>query len=75
MTHLREEERRGRHRLSYCRKGDHNYGETQNIGAGITRRVCLTCSAVSIDLSQADEPREPVVQGQRTIASLSQDGS
>ncbi len=55
MTHLREQDRR-RHRVSSCRKGRHNYGQAQDIGAGIERRVCDTCGDVSIDLTAAHEP-------------------
>lgn len=55
MTHLRQEDRR-KHRLSACRKGRHDYGEFEYVGAGIKRQVCGTCGAVSIDLTDTDGP-------------------
>ena len=54
MTHLRNEDRTNKHRMSACRRGQHDYGAEQNIGAGIVRAVCRTCAAVSIHLIHAD---------------------
>lgn len=56
------DDRSGKHRKSACRKGRHLFGETQNIGAGITRQVCETCGAVTIDLTRAHEPTIPVIR-------------
>lgn len=56
MSHLPPEIKARRHRVSWCRKGRHNYGEPQHIGGGIERQVCLTCGTVSIDLTEADPP-------------------
>jgi hypothetical protein len=41
----------------------HDYGATQNIGAGIGRRVCGTCNAGTIDLTGTYEPAAPVMPG------------
>lgn len=57
MTHLQQGDRR-KHRASACRRGRHDYGEKQYVGAGITRQVCATCGDVTIDLTAAHE-REP----------------
>jgi hypothetical protein len=70
MTHLREQDRR-KHRPSDCRKGRHAYGETQYIGAGITRRVCETCGDVTIDLTAAHEPAASMADARRSIRSES----
>jgi hypothetical protein len=43
----------------------HDYGAMQDIGAGIARRVCATCNAVTIDLTGTYEPAEPVMPGRR----------
>lgn len=51
--------------MSACRKGRHNYGEEQNVGAGILRRVCTTCGSVSIDLTKAHELTVPDTRGNR----------
>lgn len=42
-----------------CRKGIHSFGPTQEVGGGISRRVCDRCSAVSIDLTGAYEMATP----------------
>jgi hypothetical protein len=71
MSHLTPGERSARHKISSCKKGKHLYGEPQNIGAGIVRQVCLTCAAVSIDLTGVDASiDEPVVRPHRKISSL-----
>jgi hypothetical protein len=55
MTHIRSETKSSsKHKIADCRKGRHDYGEGQHIGAGIMRRVCLTCAYVTIDLSGAE---------------------
>lgn len=69
MSHIRPDQGRGKHRKTECRKGRHEFGETQNIGAGIARRVCLTCSAVTIDLTSVYELGAPVLTTHRTIGS------
>lgn len=38
-----------------CLVGWHHYGENHGVGAGILRRVCEVCGAVTIDLRGADE--------------------
>lgn len=70
MTHLRPEDRRPWHRRSACRKGRHEYGEPQHIGAGIERQVCQICSAVTIDLTGAYEAKSALVSNNRGIISL-----
>lgn len=68
MTHLREPDRR-KHRASDCRKGRHAYGESQYIGAGITRQVCDTCGDVTIDLTAAHQPAASTADARRSIRS------
>ncbi len=70
MTHVRGEDRPLKHRMSACRKGRHDFGDPQNVGAGIIRRVCGTCAAVSIDLTQADELSTPMQRPGRRKAHL-----
>lgn len=53
MTHVRPGDKAARVKAS-CRRGVHVYGEAQHIGAGIMRRVCTRCSAVTIDLTDAE---------------------
>src|SRR5690606_22580736 len=60
-----------RHRKAPCRKGQHNYGSNQNIGARIARRVCATCSAVTIDLTGSYELAYPVVASHEPISVIS----
>ncbi len=56
MTHIRSETKSSsKHKIADCRKGRHDYGEGQHIGATIMRHVCLTCAYVTIDLSGAEE--------------------
>ena len=69
MSHLRPEDRNKRARTA-CRKGRHYYGETQNIGAGITRRVCEDCGEVTIDLTGVEEVTTPVNRNGRRLGSL-----
>lgn len=61
-----------RHRKAECRKGRHHFGSNQNIGAGITRRVCDTCSAITIDLTGSYELAYPVVSSQEPISVIGQ---
>lgn len=61
MTHLNEKDRTRRHRISACKRGRHDFGEAQNVGAGITRQVCRTCGEVSIDLTGTGELSEPLI--------------
>lgn len=39
-----------------CHAGQHRYGSPKEIGAGIIRRICDACSAVSIDLTGVPDP-------------------
>ncbi len=70
MSHVHPDIRTQKHRRSDCRKGHHEYGEPQHIGAGILRRVCGTCSDVTIDLTGAGELTTPLVSSQSNIISL-----
>jgi hypothetical protein len=54
MSHIRTELKSSKHRIAECRKGTHDYAEGQHIGAGIMRRVCQTCSYVTIDLTGSE---------------------
>lgn len=54
MTHLPDEAKMRRHRISSCRRGMHLFGPAKHIGAGINRQVCQVCSVVSIDLTGAE---------------------
>ena len=69
MSHVRPNDKIARHRRSDCRKGRHQYGESQNIGAGIVRRVCEVCAYVTIDLTSADELETPLVRKQGSVSS------
>ena len=75
MKHLREKNRTRKHRIASCRRGRHDFSEQQNIGAGIARRVCAACSAVSIDLTQADHPESPTVQPRSIISAPTRQGT
>ena len=70
VSHIRPELRLQRHRRSACRRGSHDYGEAQAVGAGITRQVCQTCGVVTIDLSQADELTTPLIPTLNTIFAM-----
>lgn len=70
MSHLRPEDRSAKKSKAACRKGRHYYGEAQNIGAGIVRRVCETCGEVTIDLTGADEVSTPVVKPHTKLRSF-----
>ncbi len=73
MSHLRPSDRVGKHRRSDCKRGRHLYGESTDIGAGITRQVCSECGAVTIDLSGASELTEPIVlNGKGLFSKLAQ---
>ncbi|HEX6947628.1 MAG TPA: hypothetical protein VF246_09790 [Acidimicrobiia bacterium] len=63
MSHVRPRRERRRDGKPNCRKGLHSYGPTQEIGGGISRRVCEVCHAVSIDLSGAYEMGAPSPTG------------
>lgn len=52
-----------------CLVGRHNYGEDHGVGAGILRRVCEVCGAVTIDLRGADERSDPPARARQTISS------
>lgn len=39
-----------------CRKGRHRYAAPRNIGGGMSRQICLACGAVSIDITDAEDP-------------------
>lgn len=51
--------------VASCRKGEHRYGGAQGVGGGITRRVCLACGEVTIDLRGAEEP-EPAASEEQS---------
>lgn len=70
MSHQHPDTKPQKHRKSDCRKGFHGYGEPQNVGGGILRRVCGTCAAVTIDLTQAGELTTPLVNTQSSIISM-----
>ena len=42
-----------------CRADAHRFGEAQQAGPGILRRICVHCSHVSIDLTAQDPLPEP----------------
>lgn len=44
--------------LELCRTGQHRFGKGIEAGGGIIRRTCLTCGALSIDLTGV-EPSRP----------------
>jgi hypothetical protein len=67
VSHLRPDERVQRHRKSDCKRGRHEYGEPQNIGAGISRRVCEVCGWVAIDLTGAHELTSPVISEKENL--------
>jgi hypothetical protein len=58
MSHLRPEDIAVGHKKSLCKKGQHRYGEGQSIGGGILRQICVTCGAVSIDLTGVEPASE-----------------
>lgn len=70
MSHLRPEDKAARHRMSSCRKGVHNYGEAQVVGAGILRQVCGTCADVTIDLTGVEELTDTMVLGRPSLANF-----
>lgn len=70
VSHIRQDEKSDRHKRADCRKGRHHYGSIQNIGAGIGRRVCETCSAVTIDLTSSYELAYPVVISHAPLVSV-----
>jgi hypothetical protein len=55
MSHLRPEDAATTHRKYSCKKGRHRYGDSQIVGGGIARQVCVACGAVSIDLTRATD--------------------
>ena len=48
-----------------CRSGAHRYGAGSVVAAGILRRICQECSAVSIDLTAEDVELEPALFSDR----------
>ncbi len=42
-----------------CKAEAHRYGEAQQVGPGILRRICVYCSHVSIDLTAQDATPDP----------------
>jgi hypothetical protein len=56
-----------------CLIGWHHYGEDHGVGAGILRRVCRVCRAVTIDLRGADELSDSLVQTRHAITSPGSD--
>ncbi len=70
MSHIQPEGKTQRHRRADCRKGRHDFGENQSIGAGIARRVCDACGSVTIDLTPGEELTAPVVPSPDTIIDL-----
>ena len=53
-----------KHRVADCRRGSHEYGEGQHIGAGIMRRVCQTCAYVTIDLTGTELTSDGMTESQ-----------
>lgn len=70
MSHLGHIDESPRRRRADCRKGSHDYGEPQNVGAGILRRVCQLCAMVSIDLTNTDEPTTPLTPDKPSMHSM-----
>jgi hypothetical protein len=70
VSHLHPEPESQKHRRADCRKGRHDYGGPQSIGAGLLRSVCSLCAAVTIDLTDADELTTPVVSPQSNIIAM-----
>lgn len=68
VSHLRPEDK-SKPTTSNCRKGRHAYGESQDIGAGIERRVCETCGEVTIDLTGAEPLQAPASRVNRSLKS------
>jgi hypothetical protein len=62
MSHIRPEQKSSKHRIAECRKGSHDYAEGQHIGAGIMRRVCATCSYVTIDLTGSESQANGTIE-------------
>lgn len=44
-----------------CKAEAHRFGEAQQVGPGIIRRICVDCSRVSIDLTARDAPPGPTL--------------
>ena len=70
VSHIHPETKGQKHRRSDCRRGSHEYDKPQSVGAGIIRRVCSLCSAVTIDLTNVDELTTPVVSPQSNIIAM-----
>lgn len=70
MSHIQPEDKTQRHRRADCRKGRHDFGENQSIGAGIVRRVCDACGSVTIDLTPGEELAAPVIPSSDSILNL-----
>lgn len=71
MSHVRPDSKPAKWRKSNCKKGFHDFGATQNIGAGISRRVCGRCAAVTIDLTNTYELAYPIRSTHPAISSMS----
>lgn len=56
--------RKRKRAIAGCRRGEHRYGAHQSVGGGITRRVCMACGEVSIDLRGAEVPEPAAVEEQ-----------
>lgn len=70
MSHLRPDDK-PKGTQAACRKGRHDYGESQSIGAGIQRRVCSICGEVTIDLTGAEPlsaPAHNIAHSRRTLS-------
>lgn len=64
MSHIRPDMNSSKHRVADCRRGSHEYGEGQHIGAGIMRRVCQTCAYVTIDLTGTELTSDGMTESQ-----------
>jgi hypothetical protein len=69
MSHIRPEPKTPKHRIADCRKGSHAYAEGQHIGAGIMRRVCETCSYVTIDLTGSELKADGTIERSRLTSA------
>jgi hypothetical protein len=69
MSHIRPEPKPPKHRIADCRKGSHAYAEGQHIGAGIMRRVCETCSYVTIDLTGSELKADGTIERSQLISA------
>jgi hypothetical protein len=70
VSQTRQDQTSQRHKRAECRKGRHLFGTNQNIGAGINRRVCEVCAAVTIDLTNTYELAQPVISSHSQLVSI-----